>query len=201
MRCSKRWAKPVRSLGSMRKTDVVVHGDGDGRGSRVSAEDHPESIRQRAVVDRKAQAGTWCRGLRRGLGFRARGSAVAMSRGAIQRWHIGISPGKKRSFPALRVRIRGVSGPWCTGMTHAVPTPARHRQGPTKRHYRVHSHDAAVPVTSRTWDYPRLLLTLGLGAWGWYLGTHPGRWSFGLDDVNLAIHETGHLISRHSANG
>ena len=58
----------------------------------------------------------------------------------------------------------------------------------------MHSHDAAVPVTSRTWDYPRLLLTLGLGAWGWYLGTHPGRWSFGLDDVNLAIHETGHLI-------
>ena len=58
----------------------------------------------------------------------------------------------------------------------------------------MHSHDAAVPVTSRTWDYPRLLLTLGLGAWGWYLGTHPGSWSFGLDDVNLAIHETGHLI-------
>ena len=44
------------------------------------------------------------------------------------------------------------------------------------------------------WDHPRLLLALALGALGWHLGAHPGTWVPGLDDVNLAIHETGHLV-------
>ena len=44
------------------------------------------------------------------------------------------------------------------------------------------------------WDRPRLALSLALGALGWYLGAHPGTWAFGLDDVNLAIHEAGHLV-------
>jgi len=44
------------------------------------------------------------------------------------------------------------------------------------------------------WNHPRLILSLVLGAWGWHLGTHPGTWSLGMDDVNLAIHESGHLV-------
>jgi len=44
------------------------------------------------------------------------------------------------------------------------------------------------------WNYPRLALSLVLGAWGWHLGTHPGTWTLALDDINLAIHEAGHLV-------
>jgi hypothetical protein len=44
------------------------------------------------------------------------------------------------------------------------------------------------------WDHPRLGLSLVLFAWGWWLAEHPGGWTLGLDDVNLAIHETGHLV-------
>jgi hypothetical protein len=58
----------------------------------------------------------------------------------------------------------------------------------------MHLEDAAVLPAGRAWDHPRLLLSLALGALGWYLGTHPGTWMLGLDDVNLAIHETGHLV-------
>lgn len=48
-------------------------------------------------------------------------------------------------------------------------------------------------TTTREWSHPRLLLSLALGAWGWYLGAHPGTWSF-LDNINLPIHETGHIV-------
>lgn len=50
---------------------------------------------------------------------------------------------------------------------------------------------AAAP---RRWDYPRLGLSLLLLGWGWHLAEHPGGWTLGLDDLNLAIHETGHLV-------
>ncbi len=46
---------------------------------------------------------------------------------------------------------------------------------------------------AKRWDYPRLALTLLLAAYGWYLATHPGYFGF-LDNVDLAIHETGHLV-------
>jgi hypothetical protein len=55
---------------------------------------------------------------------------------------------------------------------------------------------AVAPEDARGWDYPRLGLSLLLLAWGWYLAEHPGGWTLGLDDVNLAIHETGHLVFR-----
>jgi hypothetical protein len=58
----------------------------------------------------------------------------------------------------------------------------------------MHLRTSDVRPVGRAWDHPRLLLSLGLGAWGWFLGAHPGTWSFGLDDVNLAVHETGHLV-------
>ncbi len=60
----------------------------------------------------------------------------------------------------------------------------------------MHLHTSAVQPGRRAWDHPRLALSLALGAWGWFLGSHPGTWSFGLDDVNLAVHETGHLAFR-----
>jgi hypothetical protein len=50
------------------------------------------------------------------------------------------------------------------------------------------------PAPDARWRYPRLALSLLLLAWGWYLGAHPGTWTLGLDDINLAIHETGHLV-------
>jgi hypothetical protein len=46
---------------------------------------------------------------------------------------------------------------------------------------------------AKRWDYLRLGLTLLLAAYGWYLATHPGYFGF-LDNVDLAIHETGHLV-------
>jgi hypothetical protein len=58
----------------------------------------------------------------------------------------------------------------------------------------MHLQTSADRPDRRVWDHPRLFLSLALGAWGWYLGAHPGTWSFGLDDVNLAVHETGHLV-------
>ena len=58
----------------------------------------------------------------------------------------------------------------------------------------MHLQAATASSPERDWDHARLLLSLALGAWGWYLGAHPGTWTFGLDDVNLAIHETGHVV-------
>ena len=45
----------------------------------------------------------------------------------------------------------------------------------------------------RRWDFPRLALTSALAAYGWFLATHPGHFGF-IDNVDLAIHETGHLV-------
>ena len=39
----------------------------------------------------------------------------------------------------------------------------------------------------------RVIFSCLLGAWGWYLATHPGHFGF-LDNIDLAIHETGHLV-------
>jgi hypothetical protein len=58
----------------------------------------------------------------------------------------------------------------------------------------MHLEEVTPSTDLRVWSYPRLLLSLALGAWGWFLGTHPGTWSLGLDDVNLAIHEAGHIV-------
>lgn len=44
----------------------------------------------------------------------------------------------------------------------------------------------------RRWDVPRLALTWALAAYGWFLATHPGHFGF-IDNIDLAIHETGHL--------
>ena len=45
----------------------------------------------------------------------------------------------------------------------------------------------------RRWDYPRLALTSVLAVYGWFLATHPGHFGF-VDNIDLAIHETGHLV-------
>ncbi len=45
----------------------------------------------------------------------------------------------------------------------------------------------------RPWDYPRLILTGVLALYGWFLATHPGHFGF-IDNIDLAIHETGHLV-------
>jgi hypothetical protein len=73
--------------------------------------------------------------------------------------------------------------------------PAR-QQGipPLEGPRRMQLEEAVAPTSGRAWDHPRLLLSLALGAWGWFLGTRLGTWTLGLDDVNLAIHETGHLV-------
>jgi hypothetical protein len=55
---------------------------------------------------------------------------------------------------------------------------------------------AVAREDARRWDYPRLGLSLLLLALGWWLAERPGGWTLGLDDVNLAIHETGHLVFR-----
>jgi hypothetical protein len=39
----------------------------------------------------------------------------------------------------------------------------------------------------------RLALALGLAAYGWFLARRPGHFGF-LDNIDLAIHETGHML-------
>jgi hypothetical protein len=40
---------------------------------------------------------------------------------------------------------------------------------------------------------PRLILSLVLGVYGWYLAERPQHFGF-LDNIDLAMHETGHLV-------
>jgi hypothetical protein len=46
---------------------------------------------------------------------------------------------------------------------------------------------------NRPWDPARAALTLFLAVYGWFLAIHPGYFGF-IDNVDLAIHETGHLV-------
>lgn len=48
---------------------------------------------------------------------------------------------------------------------------------------------AAKGATARL----RVLFSLALGLWALWLANHPGHFGF-LDSINLAIHETGHLV-------
>lgn len=45
----------------------------------------------------------------------------------------------------------------------------------------------------RSLAWPRLVLSVLLGLYGWYLARRPGEFSF-LDNIDVAIHETGHLV-------
>ena len=46
---------------------------------------------------------------------------------------------------------------------------------------------------AKRWAYSRLALTALLAVYGWFLATHPGYFGF-IDNIDLAIHETGHLV-------
>lgn len=61
----------------------------------------------------------------------------------------------------------------------------------------LRSHDSSLDVSSFTALPPRqwlrLLVATGLGAYGWRRFANAEYWDL-LDDVNLAIHEAGHVV-------